>query len=280
MPFRIYILSLTLIFLVPYMNSFLSLGGAVVAASTIVVDVQNAGKQDGTAAHPYRTLPQALAAAAPGDTITIRTGVYTFQGGALVFNKAGSIRAENGPVTIVWHNAQPAPSPGPNIASFTAAPNNGYIYVGTSATLTWSIDNCDVPNTCTVELFGQDGPNFQNLAPDPNSPSGVASWVNLPAKGLKAVAPTRSTETRYTLQARSLSSTDTKKKVITLYRPPPSDPGMYYYFKMTNPQSSVTPCFTLAIYAPNETTGKQLAEAQNGGYAATKITYQEFVGGC
>jgi hypothetical protein len=67
----------------------------------IVVDWRNSGFQDGTAAHPFRTLPDALAAATPGETIVIRTGTYNLDGGLL--NKAATFRAENGPVTIINH---------------------------------------------------------------------------------------------------------------------------------------------------------------------------------
>jgi hypothetical protein len=49
----------------------------------IVVDWRNSGFQDGTAAHPYQTLPPALAVAAPGDTIAIRTGSYGLDGGGV-----------------------------------------------------------------------------------------------------------------------------------------------------------------------------------------------------
>jgi hypothetical protein len=68
------------------------------AAFTIFVDGQNAGAQDGTAAHPYQTVPKALAVAAPGNTIEIRSGFY--HSNTLVLNKAGLVRAENGTVTI------------------------------------------------------------------------------------------------------------------------------------------------------------------------------------
>ena len=50
------------------------LGCVPAAAGTVFVDWLNSGVQDGSAGHPYRRLPQALAAAAPGDTIAIRTG--------------------------------------------------------------------------------------------------------------------------------------------------------------------------------------------------------------
>jgi hypothetical protein len=76
------------------------LGSVPAAAATIFVDWQYSGVvQDGTDAHPYRTLPQALAAAATGDTIAIRTGgCYSLEGGML--NKAAIIRADDGLVTI------------------------------------------------------------------------------------------------------------------------------------------------------------------------------------
>ena len=72
-------------------------GGQAVPASIITVDWQNSGLQDGTEAHPYRTVAQALNAVGRGDTIAIRTGHYNFQG---AFNKPGIVRAENGPVDI------------------------------------------------------------------------------------------------------------------------------------------------------------------------------------
>ena len=76
-------------------------GSLPAAASTVFVDWQNSGlQQDGTDAHPYRTLPRALAAAAPGDTIAIRTGCYGLDGGPLVFNKPATVRADNGLVTV------------------------------------------------------------------------------------------------------------------------------------------------------------------------------------
>jgi hypothetical protein len=74
-------------------------------APTIFVDGQNAGAQDGTAAHPYQTVPQALAVAAAGDTIEIQTGFY--HSNTLVFDKAGLVRAENGTVTITTGNCAP-----------------------------------------------------------------------------------------------------------------------------------------------------------------------------
>ena len=54
----------------------------------------------GTAANPFRTIPPAIAAAAPGDTLSIRTGLYYFLEKPLVFYKAGTVQAENGIVTI------------------------------------------------------------------------------------------------------------------------------------------------------------------------------------
>jgi hypothetical protein len=53
-----------------------------------------------------------------------------------------------------------------------------------------------------------------------------------------------------------------------------------FYFKMTNNQSAGAQCFTLAIYALDEKTGKQMAEAQNGGFTAMAISYSEYVHGC
>jgi hypothetical protein len=77
-----------------------------VSGKTIFVDGHGYGTilgsdwGTGTAANPFRTIPPAIAAAAPGDTLSIRTGLYYFWEKPLVFYKAGTVQAENGIVTI------------------------------------------------------------------------------------------------------------------------------------------------------------------------------------
>jgi len=62
--------------------------------------------------------------------------------------------------------------------------------------------------------------------------------------------------------------------------PNPTMPGQWFYFRMENANSSVTPCFTVAIKAPDEATAKALAEQQNGGYTATPIDDASYAHGC
>src|SRR2546426_767431 len=102
----------------------LLLGSVPALAGTIFADWQSSGLPDGTAAHPYRTLPQALAAAAPGDTIAIRTGCYSFEGG--MFNKSVTVRADNGRVTITNSGLIACDGGGPNPSlSIIARGNTG-----------------------------------------------------------------------------------------------------------------------------------------------------------
>jgi hypothetical protein len=74
--------------------------------SIVVVDWRNSlgsektsGHEDGTASNPFRALRRAISAAHPGDTLSIRTGLYNTDE-PLLFHKTLHIRAENGPVTI------------------------------------------------------------------------------------------------------------------------------------------------------------------------------------
>jgi hypothetical protein len=85
-----------------------------VSGKTIFVDGRGFGTilgsdwGTGTAANPFRTIPPAIAAAAPGDTLSIRTGLYYFLEKPLVFYKAGTVQAENGIVTIGSPASPPA----------------------------------------------------------------------------------------------------------------------------------------------------------------------------
>jgi hypothetical protein len=141
------------------------LGCVPAAAATIFVDWQNSGVQDGTAAHPYRTLPQAIAAAAPGDTLGIRTGAYNLCGGGLL-NKPMTFRADNGPVTITAKQVTFRVA-----ASQPRYPFDPAMFQGGGATtvaFTATLQNvCDVPVTVsrwaianisivTVQLEGRD----------------------------------------------------------------------------------------------------------------------------
>ena len=85
--------------------------------TSVVVDWQNSGFADGTAARPFQTIEAALDVVAAGGEIGIRTGSYAIDG---VLSKSVSLGTENGPVTIkrapVWvdtQTRQPAIDPAP-----------------------------------------------------------------------------------------------------------------------------------------------------------------------
>jgi hypothetical protein len=177
----------------------------------------------------------------------------------------------NGQTTTITVTYVTKPLP-PQITTFETTPKDGYIPVGGSATLKWFVQDCDPDcNGGTVTIQAHDGLNYKTLLSD---------FPNRPADGSMTVSPTRDTFTRYTLTARNAFGAVTAMKVIQLYLAPPPASGNVYYFKMTNPTSTVTPCFTMAIYAPDETTGALWAEQLNGGYHPETISYAEYVAGC
>jgi hypothetical protein len=153
--------------------------------------------------------------------------------------------------------------PPPQIVSFSAAPNNGYITAGASATLSWNI-TCS--SDCVITLQGRQG--FNDL---------TFNVSHLSASGQITVHPDY--DTVYTLTVTSTHGTDSRTQQVKLYNG--STPtGTAYYFAMTNPNSWVLPCFTLAIFASDEATAKSLAMREYVGYTAQPIDYNEFVNGC
>jgi hypothetical protein len=86
----------------------------------------------------------------------------------------------------------------------------------------------------------------------------------LPAIGSVQVTPPD--DTKYVLTVNGPGGSDSKYVTASLYAPPAKTQGSWWYFKMTNPQSQVTPCFTVAVFADTEAHAKQVAEAQNGGF--------------
>jgi hypothetical protein len=155
----------------------------------------------------------------------------------------------------------------PQIVSFTATPD--YINIGSLSKLSWQIHGCYA--YCQVRVEGRDGLGFKDL---------VESHPNQSAFGSLDVHPTRSTHTLYTLTAENPQASTASPKTVTVQlAPAPPKPGQVFFFKMTRP-GGVTPCFTMAIYAPDPSTAKQWAEGQNGGYSATSITETQYYAGC
>jgi len=160
----------------------------------------------------------------------------------------------------VFYEVTPAP---PTIESFDAAPNNGYVNVGSSAILSWKV-SCF--HHCNYSLQGEDGLNK------------VLNLPNVSSIGSLSVKP--AWNTKYTLTATNDVGSVSKDKWVTLYNGGQGQPAeSVFYFKMTW-QGGVNPCFTLAIYAPDAQTAKALAENENGGYTATQIDQTQFLTAC
>ena len=165
----------------------------------------------------------------------------------------------------VWvlPKGSPRPELAPSISSFAASPNDGYINVGDSATLSWQTVFCG--SDCLVSLRGRDGLGTLVL----NVPK-----VN--SSGSRLVTPHY--DTTYTLQAVNPVGSASKQKLVSLYGTSPS--GTVFYFKMTTTGIAATQCFTIAVYALDQASAKRIAEQTNGGYNATSIDADQFTTAC
>jgi hypothetical protein len=163
----------------------------------------------------------------------------------------------------IFPKGSPPPHEIPNISLFDASPNNGFISVGGTATLSWMVEWCGTD--CVVSLEGREG--LGNV---------VLFMPRVGASGSQQVSP-HFTST-YTLRATNSDGTATREKQVKLHGAGPT--CVTYYFKMTNPASRVTPCFTTAICAPDQETAKRIAEYSNGGYTATRIDASQFNTAC
>lgn len=64
----------------------------------VYVDKTNVGSEDGTAAHPYNTVGEGIAASGNGTTLSVQANTYTE--GALLFDRAGLVVATGGAVVV------------------------------------------------------------------------------------------------------------------------------------------------------------------------------------
>lgn len=172
-------------------------------------------------------------------------------------------------VTISDPNPPSPPPPLPaKIEYLNAEPNNGYVNLGTSATLNWQVTNTQADTKATLQ--GRVGLGGSGAV--------VFNKANVKLQGSQMVTPGE--DTQYTLTVSDSRGKVSQAKWVTVYAPPTPPPGSVFYFKMTNPQSEVTPCFTLAIYAKDMATATVLAEQQNGGYTAASIDASQLMTAC
>jgi hypothetical protein len=165
----------------------------------------------------------------------------------------------------------------PIIHEFSVTPNDnhpdlGYINAGSAATLKWRVQCGNGVVGCKVELRGVDG--------EPQYANQILYLHSLNFSGTFNVTPTQ--KSKYTLTVTNVGGGNrpTSKTIqVSIYNPPQMSDLRPFYFKMSC-NSAVTPCFTLLIYANDESQAKQLAEFQNIGCTATAISAQEFENGC
>jgi hypothetical protein len=176
------------------------------------------------------------------------------------------VRGQDG---AVWQGDIPpyVPIPKTHIDKFVSDAPGGYIPVGGSATLSWSVSNCE---GCKVSLVGRDGTNYGHTS---------LSVTKLPNPGMFTVKP-QQTNNKYTLTASGYGGTDTRDIFVHLQGPPP--PALTaFYFKMEGDESNqIPPCFVHTVYAIDEATATQIATLAYGGYTPTLITAAEIFSAC
>ena len=162
-------------------------------------------------------------------------------------------------------NTKPAPPPPkptvtkPHIASFGATTTaDGQ---GGSITFTWQVTSAA---PCTVSLTGQ---------------VGLTSILNIPSVPLSGSRTVQAGQSgQYVLWAQNDGGLDTWVQYVAVG--PPAGPSQWYWFKMTNPDNAVQPCFTEAYFAPDQDTAKSWAEGRNVGYTATPISVDDMNTAC
>jgi hypothetical protein len=170
----------------------------------------------------------------------------------------------------IWEARHPPPStplPLTTIERLDASPDNGYIYVGQSATITWEVRDCGQP--CRVGISGRD---YQ----------GPVMMANVAPTGSLGVSPTRETQTTYTLHAEGPHGAASKDIVISLYAPPtPLPQATSYYFKLTqNSSINGLTCYTVAVFAQSQAQALELVQRGYGGFTVESITSDQFIGAC
>lgn len=169
-------------------------------------------------------------------------------------------------------NVQLASRP-PVIQSFQVTPNDndphlGYVSLGAPATLTWQFSGLFYKNG--VSIMGTD-----DLGKTVFAANGIISYTLL----VNSLKVTPSDNTKYSLQITGPGGAATASLSVDVYNSH-SQGGSVFFFKMTDDDSDVLPCFMLAIYAPDENSAETLAKAQNGGYDAEQVDEATFLAGC
>ena len=208
--------------------------------------------------------------------VTIPGANFTGDLGAAIFNVTGPLIYYRDGVShfakAMWHAPTPPPRP-PQITTFSAAPDNGYVNKGTPVTLSWTVSGCSAP--CSVAIQGFIGIGFMQP---------IYNAGNLGVSGSVKTTPSQTTtNTQYVLTAKGENGTSTKKLLTTLA---PSGTSACsscstYYFKLTSDSPTAAPaCFTQAMPAANEPAAQQLVTTENPGYTVTSTDYNGFLNGC
>lgn len=159
----------------------------------------------------------------------------------------------------------------PVIKFFNVSPNDndpklGYVYLGKPATLTWQFTGL----FNRASIVGKDG--LGNTVFKANNIICYTIVTN-------SLQVTPSDNTNYVLQIDGPGGSATASLSVDVYNSQSAGESVFF-FKMTDDDSEVLPCFTLAILAPDQPTAEGLARAQNGGYEPEPVDEATFLAGC
>jgi hypothetical protein len=160
------------------------------------------------------------------------------------------------------------PVPPPTITMFTAS-SNGYVNMGTPVQLSWKVDQCNAP--CNISLVGFDGFNYSHVQTPQKT--GLANPSSL-------TVTTTDTQTKFTLSASGSNGNASPQSLVVTLAPNSSSCAncMWFYFKLTNPNSESRPCFTQAAWAKDEPTAE--SQVRDPAYTVTRTDYDGFINGC
>jgi hypothetical protein len=208
--------------------------------------------------------PQQIVVAGADFTSDLGTVFFNVLGPEIVYRDGHGNYA-----SLSWQPPAP-PAAAPTI-KLSAAPDNGYVNQGQTATVTWKVSNCVGP--CSVAMSVLGGFGF-------NQP--VLNAANLATAGSFPIVPTQDLKFTFTATGTNGSAQPTSIQVtIAPASASTCNSCTVYYFVVKTSNADLTPaCFTQAVAAQSPLVAQQALETANGGYTVTQTNLDGFYSGC
>ncbi len=165
----------------------------------------------------------------------------------------------------------PAPPATVPSIQLSAAPDNGYVNQGQTATVTWKVSNC--VGSCSVAMSVMGGFGFAQP---------VLNAANLPTAGSFPIVPTQ--DLKFTFTATGSNGSAQPKSIQVSIAPSSTatcSGCTVYYFVLKTSNPDLTPaCFTQALAAQSSLAAQQVLTTANGGYSVTPTNLDGFYSGC